>query len=161
MSNTMPSNASPVDLSAYTVCTHCTISCSDCNAATDMSSSAICDLCHDVICSECICEVTNCKCCQHMLPPSQHGIICVSCTSLHWFSPSKCAGFWCTACEEHCTEETCRVRAVKASQKSCPICLEELDENNYVPQLCEIHGVCKECHYDTNLGCPLCRVGKS
>lgn len=148
------------DLSAYTVCASCTIFCSDCKATTDISSSHICDSCHDVICSECICQVITCKCCRDTLPQSQHGLICVSCTLLHWFSLDKCRGFWCTACEEHCSEKRCRVRLVKDFQNSCPICLESLNENNYVAQLCEIHGVCKQCHYDTNLGCPLCRVGR-
>ena len=160
MTTTALANASSDDLSAYTVFAHCTITCSDCEAPTDLSSSAICDLCNDVICPDCICQVTTCKCCRYTLPELQHGNICVSCTTSHWFSMKKCDGFWCTACEEHCSEKTCRVSTVKESQQSCPICFEKLDENNYVAQLCELHGVCKGCHYDTNLGCPLCRVGK-
>lgn len=149
-----------IDPTTDTVHADDVIYCSGCKEETQVSSSTICDLCEDVICSHCTCQVTDCRCCEMILSASQHGTICLSCMVLHWFAEDKVEGFWCTACDEHCTEKTCRVKMVKASQQSCPICFEELNENNYTVQLCEIHGVCRECHYDTNLGCPLCRVGK-
>lgn len=142
------------------VCHKCTILCSCCLDTSCLECSKECDLCHELVCQSCVYVADSCKCCDQFLNIEQQGLLCFKCMVYHGMSDNKEEGFWCTACEQHCTLEKCTVCNVKDSQTECPICWSTLDNYNYTLQLCEIHKVCKECNYDTNLGCPLCRVGK-
>lgn len=87
------------------------------------------------------------------------GSYCMLCIAHDWFGNPKEPLLKCTMCETRGCKSECKLIQILENNNECPICLDPLDENARV-QLCDIHRVCSACTYDTNRGCPICRVGQ-
>ena len=137
-------------------CDRCTIKCNECRETYCLECSPSCDSCGANLCEKCTCDVDVCSCCNRELDTGSMKT-CISCVAGMWLK-TKC-GPKCDKCKLMCNGDKCSIKVIISSQKECPICWEKFNANG-IFQHCGIHMVCRECDYNPDSGCPICREGK-
>jgi hypothetical protein len=142
------------------LCSCCQTDCETCGNTMCMECTDECDICEKEICTSCTFYTQTCKCCKRDVGSINAVPLCIICTITNWFSADDAEGFWCAQCNNLCGQSKyCKLNVILANQTECPICYDPLPEDSYQLQVCDLHKICKNCNYDTTLGCPICRVG--